>query len=662
MGDDGLSTQREVLGGSAAAELNSATVGGSAACRGAVAHSPSAGLPDETEAPKQWVAGVPAGLSDLELLRAFEPVVRYTHGEQFFPCAVEPYLARCSLWARFADGREELLVDHGELDLEKLTQVRELPFGTLLYLRFAEQSGVAESARLLTEVRRRRRATATVFHPGIGRLARGGFLPRIADALFSLSFFVRGRFSPVLAAVAELAYARLLEEDERFVYYGRVTRQGGWTCLQYWFFYFYNNWRSAFHGVNDHEADWENVVVYLYEEDDLLWPEWVAYACHEFQGADLRRRWDDREQLEVIGTHPVVYAGAGSHASYFRPGEYQSVVTLPWPGWIRKVARGLSLFWTRVLGQAEKPRDPFRVPFVDYARGDGRAVGPGQSAGWEPILIDEDTPWVGGYRGLWGQYGYDPIFGENAPAGPMYNRDGSLRRSWHDPVGFAGLEREPPPPLAVELLAQQCRELEARQLELESLIEEETRALQKLGTQLLGLDGHPHLESRHQRLREAAQERAARLAGLRDELAENRGVVAALGHRLELLERGQKTSPRAHLRRLNEPVPCRALRFHRMAETWGAASLSVILFGIVAILVFARTWLWAGLVVLVVAFVLMESVLRGEYNQTITRLAALLAITSSVVLIMHFWLWIIVALLFGLAVFLLVQKGRELRR
>ena len=36
---------------------------------------------------------------DLALLRAYEPVLRYTAGELFLPTSVGPYLARCSLWA-----------------------------------------------------------------------------------------------------------------------------------------------------------------------------------------------------------------------------------------------------------------------------------------------------------------------------------------------------------------------------------------------------------------------------------------------------------------------------------------------------------------------------------------------------------------------------------
>ena len=33
------------------------------------------------------------------LLRAYEPVLRFTAGELFLPTAVGPYVARCSLWA-----------------------------------------------------------------------------------------------------------------------------------------------------------------------------------------------------------------------------------------------------------------------------------------------------------------------------------------------------------------------------------------------------------------------------------------------------------------------------------------------------------------------------------------------------------------------------------
>ena len=55
-----------------------------------------------------------------------------------------------------------------------------------------------------------------------------------------------------------------------------MSRQNHWTVLQYWFFYCYNNWRSGFGGVNDHESDWEMISVYLYEADGQLVPEWAG--------------------------------------------------------------------------------------------------------------------------------------------------------------------------------------------------------------------------------------------------------------------------------------------------------------------------------------------------------------------------------------------------
>ncbi len=55
---------------------------------------------------------------------------------------------------------------------------------------------------------------------------------------------------------------------EHHPYYGRVVRTSGYVALQYWFFYPFNDWRSRIYGVNDHEADWEQVVVYLAEQPD----------------------------------------------------------------------------------------------------------------------------------------------------------------------------------------------------------------------------------------------------------------------------------------------------------------------------------------------------------------------------------------------------------
>ena len=292
---------------------------------------------------------IAASASSTELLREFEPVIHYTRGERFFPTDVNRYVQQCSLWAHDPGGGDRLLVRQDELTVDQLSDPRPAEFGTVYYLRFVENLDLSETARVLADQLRLRQLLKDPFHPGIGRLARGGLLPRIVDALFSLSFLLRGRVPAASAAAAELDYFHMRAKRESFNYYGRVERQNGWTILQYWFFYCYNNWRSSFGGVNDHESDWEMVTVYLYEEDDQLVPEWVAYASHDFHGDDLRRRWDDAGQLDLEDGHPVVYAGAGSHASYFRKGEYQAEVDLDLPRWIQVARDAWNRFWTPIL-------------------------------------------------------------------------------------------------------------------------------------------------------------------------------------------------------------------------------------------------------------------------------------------------------------------------
>jgi hypothetical protein len=600
----------------------------------------------------------PVGTPDLDLLRKYEPVVRFTKGEQFFPTDVDRYVAECSLWAHSPDGRDAVIVKQGELTLENLVQQRPAVFGTVRFLRFVETLSLSEAALALAEQAGLRRKLGNYFRVGMGRLARGGFLPRLADALFSLSFLLRGKVSSATAAAAELAFNRMHEEDEKYVYYGRVVRQNGWTVLQYWYFYCYNSWRSGFHGVNDHESDWENVCIYLYEDEGQLVPEWTAYASHDFHGDDLRRRWDDQAELDFVDGHPVIYAGAGSHASYFRPGEYQAEVTLPLPGWFNGIIRAWNKFWTEILDQPAG--NPFRIPFVDFARGDGMKVGQGEKHPWSPVLVDESTPWVSQYRGLWGLFARDPISGENAPAGPMYNRDGSPRGSWYDPLGFAGLDKVPPPPQALGYLQKNCDEVAARQTELEKLIPNKAGDLQALGIKLKGMEGNPHLAKQYAALEKKSNLLADEVKTLRREHSENTALQQGLTQRLERTKAGLQDEPRAHVHHLAEPVLAARVRFGRAAETWAAISLSLMLFAIAALIFFAPSFIWAGLAIIIILFVLAESILRGAFIDTMTRITLFLALVSALILFIHFWSFIVVGGLVALGVFLMWQRLREL--
>lgn len=604
---------------------------------------------------------IPSTASDLELLRKFEPVVRYTRGEQFYAMDVDRFVEASSLWVHSPDGTEREIVPEGSLNISSLVEPRAADFGAVQYLKFVGPMNLADSAKALSDSRALRHKADNVFHPGQGRLARGGMLPRVADAIFSATLLLRGRVPGATAAAASLSYANLQAKNEQYVYYGRVVRQGGWTMLQYWFFMAYNSWRSGFNGVNDHESDWEMIVVYLYEDDGMLVPEWAAYASHDFHGADLRRRWDDREELELYEGHPVVYAGAGSHASYFRRGEYQAEVGLPLPAPVLRTFKAISKFWQNVLGQPGRGDNPFRIPFVDYARGDGLAVGPGMSKTWMPCVVDESVPWVSDFRGLWGLYARDPISGENAPAGPMYNRDGSPRASWYDPLGFAELDKVPPPPLEIQLLGEQLDELQKRQHELDELIPHETERLQELGIRQTSMQGSPHLAKQYAALGKTVNETANQVKALRREYSENEAVRESLQRRLEQRRAGIQAPPRAHIRKLALPVTPAQMRFNRLAEFWASISLSVLLIGVIALILLQVQYLWVGIGILVIVFVIIESVLRGTVINTVNGIAVFLAVVTALILVWEFWEQILIGVVLALAIFLLAQKVRELR-
>ncbi|MBN1812919.1 MAG: Vps62-related protein, partial [Anaerolineae bacterium] len=91
--------------------------------------------------------------------------------------------------------------------------------------------------------------------------------------------------------------------------YAHVVRDEvpGTVTIQYWAFYFYNDW------FNKHEGDWEMVQVILTGAGE---PQWVVLSQHH---GGTRRAWSQAPLEE--GTHPVAYVALGSHANYFAGGE-----------------------------------------------------------------------------------------------------------------------------------------------------------------------------------------------------------------------------------------------------------------------------------------------------------------------------------------------------
>src|SRR5262249_53506621 len=157
--------------------------------------------------------------------------------------------------------------------------------GTIYYLSFADP------ASRLTRRTFRESSTLREFHTGPGRLVRVGLLARFLDLFFSLSLLLRASSPGGLAVGAALRYRSLEQTAGSRTgawYHGRVARQHGYIALQYYFFYAFNDWRSSFHGVNDHEADWEMVTIYVAQDaSGQIQPCWMACSAHLGAGDDL---------------------------------------------------------------------------------------------------------------------------------------------------------------------------------------------------------------------------------------------------------------------------------------------------------------------------------------------------------------------------------------
>jgi hypothetical protein len=175
------------------------------------------------------------------------------------------------------------------------------------------------------------------------------------------------------------------------------------------------------------------------------------------------------------------------------------------------------------------------------------------------------------------------------------------------------------------------------------------------------MEGNPHLAAQHRKLAAEVSSLAQRVKELRRERSDNEAVLEGLDRRVARLRSGSRDDARAHIRNAAEPVPEARLRFDRVAEVWAAFSLSALLIGLVALIQFAPDHALAGGFVLVVAFVLSESILRATFVRTVNRVAVVLALVASAILLAHFWKPVLMAGLVALAVFLVLQRVRELR-
>jgi len=109
-------------------------------------------------------------------------------------------------------------------------------------------------------------------------------------------------------------FAQLRREGKApLVTYAHLARQAArpGLAVQYWFFWYFNQFNDL------HEGDWEGMQVVFDSSDPRQalaeGPSEIGLFQH---GGGEKAGWEDAK-VERDGTHPVVYAAAGSHATFY---------------------------------------------------------------------------------------------------------------------------------------------------------------------------------------------------------------------------------------------------------------------------------------------------------------------------------------------------------
>ncbi len=518
-------------------------------------------------------------IQEAAILARHVPILRMDGSERFGPTAVDGFVANSVL----VDGSGATMSPPDLRDLDGR-------WGRECHLRFVTDD---ERNQRTGRLRSRR------FRTSSSRLARVGLFGRLIDALFLLSVWIRPTV-PRGTTQAALEKALDLGLHDRPTCYGRVVSAGEWLVAHYAFFYVMNDWRSSHRGLNDHEGDWEQAWIYLDPVDQT--PIWVATTSHEHQGPDSRRHWDDAE-LEVCGDRPVLYAAAGSHALFYRPGHFVSRIDIPGFRWLFRLQRSFQQLLRRPPTHSNRGAGPaLGVPFIDWADGLGAEISQWQL---EPMT---GHAWLESFRGRWGHDTRDPLNGERGPSGPKFDREGQVRASWADPLGFAGLHGSPPPSATASRV--NLEKIEHALSDLDDDIRRRGRLLPLL-----------HQTARTSELR-AESAHLTELLRQQTELVDLRNGLRVGQPRIDGI--------RDHLRRPAVPIPATD-RSAWVRDGWAALTVPAILCSVAMVLLFDRLSL--GLVVLGVAActIPLDHAIRGHRRRAFrlgaTGVAALLFAT-----------------------------------
>ncbi|MCA1729927.1 MAG: hypothetical protein LC751_11135, partial [Actinobacteria bacterium] len=306
----------------------------------------------------------------------------------------------------------------------------------------------------------------------------------------------------------------------------------------------------------------------------------------------------------------------------------------------------------------------FTIPFVDYGRGDGLSVGPNQDREWDPprLMQDPVPSWVSGYRGLWGLYTRDPFEGEDAPAGPMYDRDKTVSREWYDPVGWAGLDKVPTRAEELADILEQRSEIEERRDGMRAEILQKSRDLKRLGIAAEATRGRSHLRELHEAQRGRIAELSREVGGLREELSTDGVLSEALDDHANRLRNGERPPANAHIARVARPLPESEARAGRVAQLWASISVAVVLLTLTGILFYQRQHLLFALVFAIAVLAFVEAGFRKRLDRFMVSVTIGLSVVGAFVLLDRYFWQIIVLSVLAVGLYILWENLRELGR